>query len=239
MKKIVVVSSLVVALCADNLMVQKKEITARSTPTSLITFSANSPAKASEVNQNFEYLLNRITQLEATIETMQGGSSSLSSSSSSSSSSSTSSSDNFVESDFLGYYKMLDTKRSYEEYHGYIHLFGSNSGWALEVANGTRLTNSDANSAGAYGEFPISWHYTSQSNTIVLDWTVDGQYPQYGNFSGTMQGDLDKFTLTGYWYGENAGEIELTRVTRNEYYCIVSGGFIYQDGKCMYIYSSN
>lgn len=124
---------------------------------------------------------------------------------------------------FIGYYKLTDPKRTFDQYHTYLVLYANNTGQFSEYAFNKKMTYNQK----------FSWKYNKNSETLTLDFTFNGKYPNNAVFKGKLTGNINDFYASGHWSNGKPGYIHIQRVTRDEYECTQNNGrFI--NNQCLY-----
>jgi len=99
-------------------------------------------------------------------------------------------------SDFVGTYNTISLLplRTYEQYHGIIHIRSDGSFVYQEWLNGT------------LAEIPGNWQFNPASKFLDLKWPASG-----ASFSGTVTGSTKTFVVSGKWSSGSDGKLEFTR----------------------------
>lgn len=113
---------------------------------------------------------------------------------------------------FIGYYKMLDPRRSYAQYHVWLELYGNENGLYGEYQNNRAINNTD-----------FAWFFNKSKSTITLDYTNKGKRRGWAKFEGKVVGNTNHFTLSGHWGGGQKGVVEMSRISSEEVELMKSG----------------
>jgi outer membrane protein OmpA-like peptidoglycan-associated protein len=113
---------------------------------------------------------------------------------------------------FIGYYKVTDPDRSYNNYHIWVELYGNSHGVYGEYLNNQLLTKNDKNI--------FAWNFQKQKQHFTIDYTNNNQYPGSAEFQGRISGNTNKFILQGHWGNGQAGKIVLQRISEAELKCM-------------------
>jgi len=130
---------------------------------------------------------------------------------------------NATTSSFIGYYKVLDTKRTYKNYHIWMELYANNSGLFGEFLNGKLITKPN--------EETFAWKYSKNKMKFLLDFTDNNKRPGSAEFNGKVKGNTNNFKLLGHWASGSSGTIKMIRITKDELDCMKKSG-IYKNKVC-------
>jgi outer membrane protein OmpA-like peptidoglycan-associated protein len=124
---------------------------------------------------------------------------------------------------FIGYYKVLDPYRSYDEYHVWMELYANGRGYFSEYDNNKKLTKR--------GEESLAWDYSRTKHIISLDYSDHNKKPGWAEFTGRVSGNTNDFRLTGHWGNGKPATVVMIRITQEELECMKkSGKFV--NGTC-------
>ena len=131
---------------------------------------------------------------------------------------------NANERSFIGYYKVLDSNRSYDTYHIWMELYANGQGYFGEYKNHIKQTKS--------GEENLAWSYDKKRKIIVLDYSDKGKKPGWAKFQGKLSGNTNVFTLSGHWGNRSKGVVVMTRISQAELMCMKKDRK-YNNGVCL------
>ena len=113
---------------------------------------------------------------------------------------------------FIGYYKILDTQRTYSQYHMWMELYANEQGLFADYKSNKR--------ASPVGKEDFSWSFNKAKGSILLDYSNKGKRATWAKFQGKITGNTNKFKLSGHWAGGKKGSVVMMRVTKEEIECI-------------------
>lgn len=122
---------------------------------------------------------------------------------------------------FIGYYKVIDPRRSYAKYHMWMEFYANGHG-----VYGEYQDNQSVLTSGTEG---LAWQYEKNIQALILDYSDQGKKPGWAKFQGKLSGNTNAFNLSGHWGGGQQGSIVMTRITEAELKCMKQeGNFIDQ-----------
>ncbi len=117
-----------------------------------------------------------------------------------------------TQNSFIGYYKILDPNRSYDQYHVWMELYANAQGYFSEYVDNRKITQPS--------QEDLAWKYIKSKKLIYLDYTNHGKKPGSAEFKGRVSGNTNKFKLVGHWGNGTKGTIFVTRISKEELECM-------------------
>ncbi len=130
---------------------------------------------------------------------------------------------NATTSSFIGYYKVLDTKRTYNKYHLWMELYANNQGFHSDYINNAKQTPN--------GKEDLAWKFDKKRAYLTLDYSNNGKKPGWAKFKGKISGNTNKFKLKGHWGNGTKASVIMIRITKDELDCMKRSG-IFNNGRC-------
>jgi len=124
---------------------------------------------------------------------------------------------------FIGYYKVIDPHRSYDEFHAWMELYANGQGYFSEYDHNKKLTQR--------GEESLAWSYDKNRGIIALDYSDHNKKPGWAEFQGKVSGNTNEFRLTGHWGNGKPGTVVMIRITQAELECMQKNGK-FSNGRC-------
>jgi len=125
---------------------------------------------------------------------------------------------------FIGYYKVLDTQRTYDGYHMWMELYANGQGLYADYINNQRYS--------PVGKENFAWNFEKNQGKIVLDYSNNGERKGWAKFQGKISGTTNKFKLSGHWGNGNDGSVEMIRISKDELECIKKIGH-FKNSSCV------
>lgn len=126
-------------------------------------------------------------------------------------------------SSFIGYYKVLDTKRTYNKYHLWMELYANKQGFHSDYINNIKRTPNKKED--------LYWVFDKKRSYLTLDYSNNGKKPGWAKFKGKISGNTNKFKLKGHWGNGSKASVFMIRITKKELNCMKRSG-IYNNGIC-------
>jgi outer membrane protein OmpA-like peptidoglycan-associated protein len=117
---------------------------------------------------------------------------------------------------FVGYYKVLNPYKSYDDFHVWMELYANEKGYFSEYENNKKLTQR--------GEEPLSWDYSRTKHILSISSLNPDKNSGWTKFSGRVSGNTNKFRLKGHWANGKPGTIIMVRITQEELACMKKNG---------------
>ena len=119
---------------------------------------------------------------------------------------------------FVGYYKVLDTKRPMDQYYAVLVFYANGKGKHQEFVRNRALHKE-----------PLSfmWRYDRDSKTLTMDFMGEGK------FAAKLEGNTNDFYAKGRWANGKEGKIHIVRISKEEFDCLFSGGR-FEGQSCVY-----
>lgn len=118
---------------------------------------------------------------------------------------------------FVGYYKMTDNKRTYDQYHLYIKLYANNTAYAAEFFGSGKVDRDEK----------IVWKYNNSTQKIFMDWKNGGEIDAY------IKGNTNNFNATTTWSNGKQSITNFSRISKEEMNCMDRKGK-YVNNQCIY-----
>jgi len=83
---------------------------------------------------------------------------------------------NATNNSFIGYYKVLDPNRNYDEYHIWMELYANNHGLYGEYQDNKNIVPANKND--------LAWHYIKNRRSFILDYSDENKKPNWAKFEG-------------------------------------------------------
>lgn len=118
---------------------------------------------------------------------------------------------------FVGYYKMTDNSRSYDQYHLYIKLYANNAAYSAEFLGKNNVNRADN----------IVWKYNNSTQKLFMDWRNGGEIDAF------IEGNTNNFKAKTTWSNGTKSVTNFSRISKEEIECMdAKGKFI--NNNCIY-----